>query len=209
MFIKMHIKFFTFPWNFRARAVLLGAMTSVESLRRPSAADVRPGTELYETIIRALRGEHQWERTSDSRIVERRCTILKECGNSVANGPGANCSESLPSIETPPLTPPVKRPYHVHNTGQTTTVDNFRACTVDEVPVHVSNTTANSTIVNNELSSEQNVATPVDSDDVQCAVLQKLEKISQVEKTCTTKTKPHSKYKPPYKIEKSHKPITS
>lgn len=206
-------------------------MSSVTSLRRPSAADVRPGTELYERIIRALRGEHQWTKTCDTSRVERRYAVVKESSNAVANvtqrpfpAPfNTNCSEILPSVETPPLTPPLKRPCHVHNAGQTATVEKYEQEfeTTNEAPAkdNVTAATAGTDNTIMELPSEQNVAvtspvkrpTSVQLDNngtqtVQCAIAQKLQKISQVDKTRATETKPWSKYKPPYKIEKSSKP---
>ena len=233
----MHINFLRHHGKFCcACAILLGAMSFVVSMRRPSAADVKPGSELYDTIIRALRGEYQWRRPSDPNGVEtqagERFSMLKDCHTVASvteeNFPtpfNTNRLETLPNTETPPI----NSPYHVHNVvEQTATVENNEQMpvveTTDEPPAVSSTTTAtiNSTVmVNTEVSGEHNVpttrpimrcTTPVvllddhDTPPVQCSVAQKLQKISQADKTPSTKLKPHSKYKPPYKIEKTHKP---
>lgn len=185
------------------------------SLRRPSAADVRPGSELYERIIRVLRGERQLTKTSVSNREESRRPIVKQSSSSICNVVAnvnenfpepfnANCLETLANIETSPSTPPLKRPCHVLDAGQASAVEQ-RFETASEATATASNT---------EVSSEQTVAvtSPVmrpppllehNAEAVQCAVAQKLQIISQADKTCSSK--PQSKYKPPYKIEKSRK----
>lgn len=209
-----------------ACAVLLGAM-SIVGLRRPSAADVTPGSELYEKIIRALRGE--WTSTSDSSRAERRTgsTAGKESVNKVVNTsvtelpfPAPFNAEDLPSIETPPTTPPLKRPCYLENTVETATVGRYEEFEVVNDPLSaINNATAaistNSTIMEQNVVAINTIATstltrptPVslETQPVQSAVAEKLQKISQIDKTCSTKLKPQSKYKPPYKIEKSHIP---
>ena len=204
-----------------ACAVLLGAM-SIVGLRRPSATDVTPGSELYEKIIRALRGE--WTSTSDSSRAERRTgsTAGKESVNKVVNTsvtelpfPAPFNAEDLPSIETPPTTPPLKRPCYLENT-----VGRYEEFEVVNDPLSaINNATAaistNSTIMEQNVVAINTIATstltrptPVslETQPVQSAVAEKLQKISQIDKTCSTKLKPQSKYKPPYKIEKSHIP---
>ena len=187
------------------------------SLRRPSAADVRPGSELYERIIRVLRGERQWTKTSVSNREESRRPIVKQSSSSICNVVAnvnenfpepfnANCSETLANIETSPSTRPLKRPCHVLDAGQASAVEQ-RFETASEA-------TATASTSSTEVSSEQTVAvtSPVmrpppllehNTEPVQCAVAQKLQIISQADKTCSSK--PQSKYKPPYKIEKSRK----
>ena len=229
----MHINFLTFPWKFCACAVLLGAMSSVASLRRPSAADVRPGTELYDTIIRALRGEYQWKKASDPSSVEKRRALPKQSRNTIANVSeeiflNVNCLENLPSIETPPSTPPIKRHCHVHNADQTATVATYEqgleaiaAEDVFAISSTTSTSTNDSTITNMELPGEQNlsVANPLSPADMiwptpvslehsaqtvqPSTVAQKVQRISQIDKA---HSKPQPKYKPPYKIERSSKP---
>jgi len=49
----------------RMRHLQLGEMSALVGRYRPSAADVRPGTEPYERVIRALRGE-SWNRAFSS-----------------------------------------------------------------------------------------------------------------------------------------------
>ena len=128
--------------------------------RRYSAADVRPGSELYEKIIRALRGE--WTNTPDLSRVETRFAVVKESAHiKVASVtevpfPAPFNAEDLPSIETPPSTPPLKRPCHLQNTVEITAVGSYEEFEVANEPSTVSNTTeavsTNSAIV--ELSSE-------------------------------------------------------
>lgn len=181
-------------------------MSALASLRRPSAADVRPGTELYDRIIRVLRGEHQWKQNPEPSRVEKRCTVsttvLKESNNTVANVtepifPTAVLLESLPTIETPPM----KRPCHVHNAGQTAMVEKCEQGfkTFDE-PV-ISKTTSNSTTM--VLSSKQNLT--IAGTVMRSTPIHDTQRISQVDKN-STKEKSQSKYKPPYKIERSSKP---
>lgn len=207
-----------------ACAVLLGAMSLVVGWRRPTAADVRPGSELYEKIIRALRGE--LTNASDLNRAERHCAVVKESAHRVASVaevpfPAPFSTEDLPSIETPPSTPPLKRSCRLQDTVETAAVGSYEEFEVAKEranePPAVSNATevvsTNSTIM--ELSSaSKTVATgalvrptpvPLETQSVQCAVAEKLQKISQVDKTCSTRIKPQSKYKPPYKIEKSRK----
>jgi len=192
-------------------------MSALGSLRRPSAADVRPGTELYDRIIRALRGEHQWKQNSEPSRMEKRCTVsttvLKE-SNTVANVaeenfPVAdNLLESLPTIETPPM----KRPCHVHNGGQIAIVEKCEQGFKTSDEPATSNAASNSTTM--ELLSKQNLTitdtatrpTPnYDTQTVHSTLVQKLQKVSQIDKN-STKTKSQSKYKPPYKIERSSEP---
>ena len=188
-------------------------MNFVATVRRPKAAEVRPGSELYERIIRALRGEYQWERTCDLKRAESRLKEYHSCAvaNVDENSPvpfPTRYSENLPDVETPRL-------HHVYNGA----VENNEQ-TID-VPSTESNTTSstNSTrMMKMDLSSvtatsvvmKSPPATLVDNHDahaVQCSVAQKLQKISQVDQTtCSAKPKPQSKYKPPYKIEKNHRP---
>lgn len=194
-------------------------MNSVVSLQRPSAGDVRPGTELYEKIILALRGEYHWKRTHDTREVGNRCTALQESSsNAAAHSSKVTAKESfstplnpsylenMSNIETLSSTPLVKRACHVHNGGrQVTAVERFTA----EVP-GINNTKT----ISMETSNEENLAVASTSGSllghnnqtVQCSLAQKLQKISQLEKTSTTKAKPPAKYKPPYKFERSSKP---
>ena len=198
-------------------------MSSVASMRRPSAADVKPGSELYERIIRALRGEYQWRRASYPSRAEKKChtrTVANVTEEYFPTQFNANCSDNLPSIETPPIT----RSYHVHN-GVGQTVENEEVVETANGPSALSNITpasTNNTMMSMELSSGQEIVatspavmmpTPVtvlldnhDAQTAQCSVAQKLQKISQVDKT---KPNPQSKYKPPYKIERSHKPSRS
>ena len=218
MFNKMHINFLRFH-GICACAALLGAM-SIVGLRRPSTADVTPGSELYERIIRALRGE--WTSTSDSSRAERRTGSIagKESANRVVNTsvtelpfPAPFNAEDLPSIETPPTTPPLKRPCYLENTvgryeefevvndsaiNNATAADSTNSTIIEQNVVAI-NTTATNTLTR---------PTPVslETQPVQSAVAEKLQKISQIDKTCSTKLKLQSKYKPPYKIEKSHIP---
>ena len=222
---------FRYYRKFGACVVLLGAMSSVTSMRRPSAADVKPGSELYERIVQALRGEYQWRRTSYPSRAEKRFSVLNESQchpRTVANVTeetfpmqfNTNRSENLPSVETPII----NRPHHVHNgVGQTCTaiVENEQALETTNEPSALRSASTNSTMMSIEWSIGQDVtvtsptvrpATSAalgnhDAQAAHCSVAQKLQKISQVDKTCSsTKPKPQSKYKPPYKIERSHKP---
>lgn len=214
-------------------------MSYLASLPRPSSADVKPGTELYERIIRALRGEYQWNNTSDSSSVEKCRTLghtaLKENNSLVADvtegispTPYSNCLENLPGTEIPPLTPPIKRPCYVHNAGQTTAMDKPEQGFETADKVLVGNGNATSAIINDGgtttsmvLSGEQNLTVagnsqsptitrplPINTQATaqSCTLVQKLQKISQIDEMCSTKTKSRSKYKPPYKIERSYKP---
>ena len=196
-------------------------MNSVASIRRPTAAEVRPGSELYERIIRALRGE-QWRRTFDLKSAQNpQESRLKEYhSRAVANTTEENSpipfstrySENFLDIETPPT----KRFHHVHNGA---VENNEQTTDMPSTPSNTTSSTNGTRLMTTELSSEAATgpvmksppATLVDNSNaraVQCSVAQKLQKISaQVDKTtCSIKPKPQSKYKPPYKFEKSHKP---
>ena len=197
-----------------ARAVLLGVMSSVASMRRPSAADVKPGSELYKRIVRALRGEYQWRGTSCPSGAGKGLSVLNEHhAHTVANETqfNTNCSEILPNVEVPPI----NKPYNGVGQACTATVENEQVleAATDELSASLS---TNSTMMSTGLFNGQDIvatSTPVtvllgnyEAPAVQCSVAQKLQKISQVDKTHSTKPKPQSKYKPPYKIERNHKP---
>lgn len=190
-------------------------MSYVASMRRPSAADVKPGSELYERIVRALRGEYQ------ATCPSRGFSVLNEYHHThmVANETQfiTDFSEVLPSVETPPM----NRSYHVYNgVGQACTAAAVESEQVFEAATNEpsASLSTNSTMMSMELLSGQDIVStsapsPVtvplgncEAPAVQCSVAQKLQKISQVDKTYSTKPTPQSKYKPPYKIERSHKP---
>ena len=190
-----------------ACAMLLGAMSSVASMRRPSAADVKPGSELYERIVRALRGEYQWRGTTYPSRVLNEHSARAVVNESQFN---TNCLEVFPSVETPPI----NRANHVYNeVGQACTTAVESEQVLEAATDEPSASTNNNTMMSMESSNAHATSTPLtvlsgnyEAQAAQCSVAQKLQKISQVDKTYSTKPKPQSKYKPPYKIERSHKP---
>ena len=199
----------------RVRHLQLGVMSAVVGHNgkcRPLAADVRPGTEPYERVIRALRGE-SWNRAFGATRTEEK--------------PQPPFTAKAPVYTSTPLSTPNTRFLRNVSTSDSpctvaTAPSAKRArCSDEDTEQLPTRATTNNVIpsvsidhASSEDPFEQFVTGPVNPTDnqntippqpvtISCSRLtEKLQKIAQLDDEVQSikVSQPRAKYKPPYKI---------
>jgi len=196
-------------------------MSAVVGRYRPSAAEVRPGTEPYERVIRALRGEPWNKGFGATRTEEQR-----------PQRPPVYTSTPICMLNTQTLQPRLLESIISDNPCVVEAVPPAKRTRNEVVEVEQQTSTieptyegpsANNTSIDHNTSSEkpfeQYVTGPVDptttvpstiiptATSCTTRLTQKLQNIAQLDdEVVSSKTQSKAKYKPPYKIIKNSKP---